>query len=202
MIGIMAIALLLASCGGDTKSNTADTSETDTAPPNADQAKEIKYKIDTEKSVVKWRGAMLLGVHHHTGTLKFKDGSFKAVGENITEGGLTVDMSTMVATDANFNEEHKKEDLIGHLGAPDFFDIANFAVASVIFKGDGKVALSIRDKSNVEQITDLEVKEVDGKKVYTAKLEFDRQKYGVAYTGAEDSVISDDVELEVELYTL
>ncbi len=199
--GALAFSLVLASCGGGTKHDADHDDHADSTPPNADQAKEMTYQIDTEKSVVKWRG-FILGMKEHTGTLKFKNGSLKTAGDKITGGGLEVDMTSMAATDDNFDAEHPREGLIGHLSSPDFFDVAAFPMASLVFSGGTDANLSVRDKTMKEAISDVSVKEVDGKMVYTAKLTFDRQKYGVAFSGpAKDVIISDDVELEVELHT-
>lgn len=201
-MGLIAFSLALASCGGGTKADTtASTSEGESAPPNADQNKVEKLEIDTDKSTVSWRG-YILGMKEHTGTLKFKQGSINVSGGEITGGGLVVDMTSMATTDDNYDAEHPAEGLIGHLSSPDFFDVAKYSVATLGFKGDGKTNLTVRDKTHEEQYTDLKVKQVDGQKVYTGKMEFDRQKYGVAFSGpAQDVVISDDIELEVTLYT-
>ena len=199
-VGFIMCSLALTSCGVDSvPENISETNQEESAPPNADQAKELAYEIDTEKSNITWRGYNLK-IKEHTGELKFKNGNLKLKGEQITGGELVVDMTTMSTTDQNYNADHSSDNLIGHLSSKDFFDVANFPVASVVFKGGGKVILSVRDKTNDETYTDLTMEEADGVKVITGKLEFDRQKYGVAYKGLKDNAVSDDIELEVVLY--
>ncbi len=193
-------ALVMTACGGGESNDSSMTKDTTTtAPPNADQAKEEKINIDLEQSKVMWRG-YILNIKDHTGTLAFKSGQIKVNGDDIISGGLVVDMSTMVATDDNFDEEHPREGLIGHLSSPDFFDVAKFPTASVIFKGGKEVSLSVRDQTHAEQFSDMTVTVENGKRVFKAKMNFDRQKYGVAFKGpAEDVIINDEIELEVVL---
>jgi polyisoprenoid-binding protein YceI len=45
-----------------------------------------------------------------------------------------IDMGTINPTDENYSEDRPKENLVGHLSAPDFFDVANFPTASFVIK--------------------------------------------------------------------
>lgn len=203
-MGFVACSLVLASCGGDSKSEntTSNNTETDSAPPNADQALEMQIKIDTEKSTVNWRG-YILGMKEHTGTLKFKNGEVKVSGDKVTGGGLIVDMTSMATTDDNYDAENPAENLIGHLSSPDFFNVSEFSTAQLIFAGNGEANLTVRNKTNKESLTDVTITEENGKKVLKGKMNFDRQKYEVAFAGpAKDVVVSDEIELEVTLYEM
>ena len=194
----IAFVFALASCGGGKEPVTP---QEETVPGNADQAKEMKYQIDTEKSVVNWKGGIPL-IKSHTGTLMIKSGNLETTGDMVTGGGIVVDMKSLATTDDNYDEKSTPEGLIGHLGTGDFFEIEKFSVASAVFTGDNKVNLSVKDKTHSEVFTDVSVTEVDGHKVFKAKMTFDRQKYGVSFTGPKpDVLISNDIELEVELYT-
>jgi polyisoprenoid-binding protein YceI len=201
LTGVLSIGLLLTSCGSDTKTApSAENSTAESTPPNADKGAIEKFNIDTERSVIVWKGS-ILKVKDHTGTLKFKSGGVKIKGNKVLGGGLVVDMSTMTATDANYDAKSTKEGLIGHLQSDAFFYTEKFGEAKLSFKDPGTVALSIRDKNHKESYTDVTVSEEKGKKVVKAKMIFDRQKYGVAFLGSsKDFFISDKIELDVTLY--
>ena len=63
-----------------------------------------------------------------------------------------------------------------------------------------KANFTVRGKTDVETIEDIQVTETNGEVRATGKMKFDRQKYGVSFsTGLQDAVISDDIELQVEL---
>ena len=201
LTGVLSIGLLLTSCGGDTKTTpAADNSSADSAPPNADKGTVEKFDIDTKRSVIVWKGS-ILKVKDHTGTLKFKSGGVKIQGNQVLGGGLVVDMSTMTATDTNYDAKNTKEGLIGHLQSDDFFNTKEFGEAALRFKDPGTVALTIRGKTQKESYSDVVVSEEKGKKVVKAKMVFDRQQYGVAFLGSsKDFFISDEIELDVTLY--
>ncbi len=61
--------------------------------------------------------------------------------------------------------------------------------------------LTVRGKTNTENITDIVLTpNADGSIKASAKLVFDRQKYGVAWSsGSKDAVLNDNIELNVEL---
>lgn len=193
---LFSVLLFISSCGSEPAKEKDKAPES--TPPNADKV-ETSYTIDTEKSVVNWKGEILGGLKSHTGTLKFKAGTITSDGTGIKEGGLTVDMTSMATTDENYDADHTAEGLIGHLSTGDFFEVAKFPVASLIFKGGDKCTLSIRDKTHMETFSDFKMEKKGGETVFTAKLKFDRQKYGVTFTGAKDTPVSDDIELDVML---
>jgi polyisoprenoid-binding protein YceI len=203
LAGILFIGLLLTSCGSDTKTAPAeDSSSVKSLPPNADKGAVEKFVIDAKRSVVVWKGS-ILKMKEHTGTLKFKSGGLKIQGNQVFGGRLVVDMTTMSSTDTNYESKNAKEKLIGHLQSDDFFNTKEFGEAKLIFKDPGTVTLSIRDKTHKERYTDVIVSEENGKKVFKAKMVFDRQKYGVAFLGSsKDLLISDKIELDVTLYAI
>ncbi len=203
ILGTIALmGLFLVSCGGDAADTSKiENSETPSAPPNADNEKVTKFDIDIEKSSVTWKG-YILNVKEHTGTLKLKSGGVKMKGTDVIGGGLVIDMNSMVTTDSNYDEENSPEGLIGHLKSPDFFDVGNFPVASVIFNEGGSASVTIKKETNKEAYSELKMTEVKGGKVLTAKMTFDRQNYGVEYKGSsKDYLINDQIEVVVTLVT-
>ena len=189
---------LLASCGGGTETveETASTEES---------AEEVTYTLDAANSSIIWTGTAV-GVYSHTGTINFTEGSITIVGDQVTGGGFTVDMSSITPTvDATFNEENKPENLVGHLGSPDFFDLANNPTASLTINSvDGTTAsatLTIRGKEAEVSITDIASTSNEGGVSVTGNLTFSREEYGAtwAYPSEAEMVLSDDVELNISI---
>ncbi len=186
--------------------NNKPASEEASATAADSTAVESTYTVNTDStSAVKWKGVML-GVKEHFGTINFKEGSLTVKGGQLVSGNFTIDLSTIKATDGNYDAKsgYTADKLIAHLSSPDFFDVANhptatFAVTSV--EGNtAKGTLTIRGKSNEEQLTGITITESEGTVKATGALKFNRQKYDVKYPGpAKDMVISDNVELTIEL---
>lgn len=193
--GAVASLALFASCG----SGESQTTETDTpAGVTAQMA------ADTETSTVAWSGT-LVGVYTHTGTVKLTDGSFNVENGVVTSGNFTADLTQMAVTDDNYNieEGNTPEKLIGHLSSDDFFDVENFPTATFVVTGtteDGKVKgdLTVRGTTNEEVLEEISIDAENGSA--TAKLTFDRQKYGVAWAHPlQDMVLQNDIKLTVNV---
>ena len=121
------VTCLIASCSspqGD-KATVTDAKDVATATTIA------SYKIDAAASKVLWTGYKKIG-KKHTGTINIKSGELAVSGNNIESGKVTIDMSTVSATDV---EGPKKQKLDGHLQAPDFFDVASFPNAKFALTG-------------------------------------------------------------------
>lgn len=204
LIALVAISTFFAACAGE---NTEAQSNTTT--PEKDEkvetTKEIEsHDLNLESSGVNWTGS-IAAVKDHTGTLNFKSGSFDLQGDKVVGGNFVIDMSTMVATDSNFDEEKTKEGLIGHLSSADFFDVANHPTASYTISGmEGNVVngkMTIRGKTNDVQIENVTViYGQDGTIKLNGDATLDRQAYGVAFSmGMKDMFISDDINIKVNL---
>ena len=196
---------LLASCGNGSESvEETESAEGTEETAAVDAPAEATYNLDPANSGITWTGTAV-GVYSHSGTINFTEGSITIAGDQITGGNFTVDMSSIVPTvDASFNEENTPENLVGHLGSPDFFDLANNSTATLLLKSvDGASAvadLTIRGKIAEVSITDVAVSaEGEGINV-SGKLTFDRQVYGASWGfPSGDMVLSDDVELTFEI---
>ena len=162
------------------------------------------YKIDTKNSVVGWKGSMV-GVYAHEGNLNFSSGSFDVADNTLTSGSFTIDMKSMVTTDDDaLYKMAPREKLIGHLQAPDFFDVANYPTSTFkITKVEGETVtggLTIKGITNSESLTDVKVTITENGVKLTGSLTFDRQKYGVTYKNSmNDMVLSDDIELKINI---
>jgi PBP1b-binding outer membrane lipoprotein LpoB len=60
LTGVLSIGLLLTSCSSDNKTApSAENSKAESTPPNADKGAIEKFNIDTERSVIVWKGSIL-----------------------------------------------------------------------------------------------------------------------------------------------
>lgn len=171
-------------------------------------AMEHSYAVDVANSHLNWAGTMA-GIKSHTGTLNFASGSFTTKGPLLAGGEFIVDMKNYAMNDTNYAPDGSKQGtkamLMGHLMSPDFFAVDSFPTAQLkITAVNGNTAsgeLTVRGKTNTENITDIVLTpNADGSIKASAKLVFDRQKYGVAWSsGSKDAVLNDNIELNVEL---
>jgi len=194
---VLATAFMLASCN----SKTAETAEGTTDST----AVENVYTINTDaSSKVEWKGEMLK-MYSHSGTLVLKEGSLTTKGGAITAGTFTVDLTTITPTDSNYdNKDKTAANLVGHLSSPDFFDVANNPTATFVINSlNGNEAtgtLTIRGKSNEETLKNIVLTETDGTVTATGTINFDRQKYGVAFKmTVKDMVLGDDIALDIAI---
>lgn len=162
-------------------------------------------KINAAKSKISWVGEKVTGKHE--GTIDVKDGVLTFKGDKLTGGNVTVDMTSIQATDLKAGEG--KEKLEGHLKADDFFGTDKFATSKIVFK-------SVKLKSaGVYTVTgDLTIKKVTkpitfnlkvAKNSATTTLKIDRTKYGIEYGSGSifdnlgDKAIYDEFQLTVNL---
>jgi polyisoprenoid-binding protein YceI len=195
-------ALVMSSCGGSNEPKP----ETNKPEKEVNETKDLK--VDLDKSVIKWKGEMM-GMYSHEGTLKLKEGSITISNGVVSGGNFVVDMTSMVATDENYDpsKDHTKEKLIGHLSSADFFAVDSFPSASFMIKGsEGSTAngtLTMRGKTGDEVVENIAITEKDGKIMATGTMTVDRKKYDVLFDHpAQEMVLSNDLELSIELVTL
>jgi polyisoprenoid-binding protein YceI len=186
----------MGSCG-DTPSAESDT----TTETNISGI----YTVDVANTVVQWKGTML-GIKYHEGNLNLLNGSLNVEDGKVVGGNFTVDMSSMMATDSNFQPEEgsTREKLLGHLASPDFFDVANNPTATFVIKsGDGPTAtgdLTIRGINHSESVKNISLTEENGVLKANGNLTFNRKDYNVSWDSPmKDVVLSNDVELSISL---
>ena len=163
-----------------------------------------KKEVNVETSKVTWKGYKVTG--SHVGSIGLKQGSLDFKDGALTGGEFVMDMTSIVNTDM---EGEYKGKLEGHLKSDDFFGVATYPTAKLVFnkvKSTGKNSyevtgeLTIKDKTN--PIT-FEIS-IYGNKA-TANLKIDRTAYGVKYGSAsffddlKDKAIYDEFDLVTDL---
>ena len=194
------VAVIMMSCSSSPKQEQQATAD-ETPKPTTGEV--TAMNVDLESSRVNWKGEML-GIYSHYGTVDLESASLSMQGDMVSEGEFVIDLQTMVATDENYSEDRPKERLIGHLKSPDFFDVENYPTARFVITdvSGGKVTgdLTIRGNTHSETFDDITLQKEGDTYMVTGKLIFGRDKYDVNFeTGFQDRVLSDDIEIEVEL---
>jgi len=201
VLSIGAVMIMVA-CGGaadKAKEVTEEAVET-----TEEMVTEETVNVNTSESSVMWMGQIVGGIKSHNGTIKVTEGSLTLEGDKIVGGNFTVDMKSINPLDSNYTEDKPAEMLVGHLSTGDFFLVDSFPTASFVIKSADMNAntvtgdLTIRGVTNSETINDVVFDTEAGTAI--GSLTFDRQKYNVAFsTGAKDFVLSDDIELTINL---
>lgn len=204
-LAVMASAAFMVACGG-AEQPTAEETQTVEEQAEVEEAPAQEMAsgaINLEESKLMWKGEML-GIKDHTGTLAFKSGEIQAENGQITGGSFVVDMTSMVATDENYQPEegYTKEKLIGHLSSPDFFNVEEFPETMFEITGstDGEVTgnLTIRGITNEVKVSNVAFDAESG--TYKGTLTFNRKNFDVSWDSTmKDAVLSDDIELTIYL---
>ncbi|MFH4965579.1 YceI family protein [Gaetbulibacter sp. M235] len=163
-----------------------------------------KKEIKVENSKLVWKGYKVAGSHE--GTIAIKSGSLSFSDEKLVGGEFVVDMTTLVSTDL---EGEYKGKLEGHLKSDDFFGVANFPTATLVFKdvkATGKNSYSVTGDLTIKGKTNPITFSISiyGSKA-TATLKVDRTLYDVKYgsasffDGIKDKAIYDEFDLVSDL---
>ena len=163
-----------------------------------------KKEVKVETSSVTWKGYKVTG--SHMGSIALKQGSLDFKDEKLVGGEFSIDMATIVNTDM---EGEYKAKLEGHLKSDDFFGVATYPTAKLVFKkvkSTGKNSyevtgdLTIKDKTNPVTF-DISIY---GNKA-TANVKIDRTKFDVRYGSTsffddlQDKAIYDEFDLITDL---
>ena len=199
-LSIIAIATMVA-CGGAADKSKEVSEETEVI---LEEVTEETVNVNANESSVMWMGQIIGGIKSHNGTVKVTEGLLTLKGDEIVAGNFTVDLTSMNPLDSNYTEDQPSEKLVGHLSSGDFFMTDSFPTASFVVTSADMAAmtvtgdLTVRGVTNSETINDVAVDTEAGTAI--GSLTFDRQKYKVAFsTGAKDFVLSDDIELTINL---
>lgn len=168
-----------------------------------------KVAVDTEKSLIVWKGYKVTG--SHTGTIRVKSGSLDMQDGMLKGGSFSIDMNSIACTDLTGGGADK---LVGHLKSDDFFGVqkyptATFTITSVVSRGtpgDYKIIGNMKIKETTKSIRfNANIKEEGGVKVATADIVLDRSEYDVRFGSGSffdslgDKTIYDEFDLQIKL---
>ncbi len=166
-------------------------------------------RVNTQESIIKWKGYKVTGKHN--GTVALKDGSLQFEDGQLTGGSFVMDMTSITVLDLTGDYKAKLE---GHLKSDDFFGVekyptAKFEITRVVSRGmpgDYKIEGDLTVKGITKPIRfNARVTEEKGAKVAKADMKLDRTDYNVRYGSGSffdnlgDKTIYDEFDLSVEL---
>lgn len=165
-----------------------------------DGIKEVKV----ETSSVTWKGYKVTG--SHMGNIALKKGSLEFKDGNLVGGEFTIDMTTVENTDM---EGEYKAKLEGHLKSDDFFGVATYPTAKLVFnkvKSTGKNSYEVTGDLTIKNKTNPVTFDISiyGNKA-TANVKIDRTKFDVRYGSTsffdnlQDKAIYDEFDLITDL---
>lgn len=163
------------------------------------------YELDLDKSKIQWKGSKVSGFH--TGSIQIKSGSFTADEKGIVNAGkFTIDMTSIVVEDLTGEYKQKLE---GHLKNTDFFEVDKYPEGTFEITGTKAVDTGLDIEGNLtlrgisKGINFPAVLAVENGKPVSAQavVKINRQNWGIVYKGKTDDLISDTIELNLNLVT-
>jgi polyisoprenoid-binding protein YceI len=177
------------------------------------QNKPVEFMLDPNKSTVAWKGYKIFksDLSSHNGISKLKEGSVSIDPKTkaIVSGNAVIDMNSFESIDLNKTPDMKAK-LDGHLKSADFLDVANFPTVNfkitefkrikhkkfnVLIMGD----LTIKNATKSIKFKALAKGDKDKVQLKSEAFEINRQDWGITYKGTSESLIKDDVEIEINL---
>ncbi|MDC7995766.1 YceI family protein [Altibacter sp. HG106] len=210
---LLGLALLASVACNDNAKKDAEVSEEKEVAERSDAS--TVYSVDTQKSVINWKGQKPTGTH--TGTVQLKSGELTAVDRNIESGSFVMDMNTITVTDLDGD---MKANLEAHLKGTDedkkedFFDVGQYPTATFELTGvsgeNGNLTVSgnLTIKDVTQNIEFPATVSFPGDEIFLKSETFtiDRTNWNInfksksAFDNLQDNFINDDIELVIELH--
>lgn len=161
-----------------------------------------EFKIDVAASKIEWIGTKVTGKHN--GTINLKSGSVFVKDGAVVAGKFVADMASLDDKDLS-GEYHDK--LNKHLKSDEFFDVEKFPegifeISSVEASANGatvKGNLTLKGVTHGVTFDANIVVEKNVPKAAKATFNIDRKKWGIVYPGKPDDLISDTINLTLDL---
>ncbi|MDD3459262.1 MAG: YceI family protein [Weeksellaceae bacterium] len=201
--------IVISSCG-----KSADTLATEDAQEVLAASEDAEsFVVDTNESSTTWRGFKFFQdatkpEEGHFGIIKLKEGVLSVKDGMLESGKLISDQSTIENHDVE--DQGQKSDLVNHLKSPDFLNIeefphATFEISKVnpLAEGDYNTEISgnLDFRGVPKNITFKANVKVEGDKLSIQSEEFtiNRQEFGVDFAPGNDTVIKDEVVLQLDI---
>jgi polyisoprenoid-binding protein YceI len=204
ILSLVLVASVLTACKGE-KKDKVTTADAVKVAITADL-----NNVDVASSVITWKGTKPTGVHD--GTIMLQEGSLNLEAGKLTGGTFVIEMASIKNLDLDAEGAAK---IVGHLSAPDFFDVATYAtskfVITSVVEAEGKLAvtgnLTVKDitKSITIPATLSSVGNVTTFK--SDKFNIDRTEFNIKYASKtffdnlKDKFIDDAIELSFTVNT-
>ena len=178
----------------------------------------IPYKVDVDRSVLKWIGYYVFSFSEHNGTINVSGGEITLDDQQIISGYFDIDMKTI--KDLDMSADDGAKDLENHLMSDDFFSVNNFPTARFEITKTEKIKDAVAGGANYDVTGDLTLKGLKNSLTFPAlinfnengieakaKFKFDRTRWNVRYNSGKfffdvgDGAISDAIGMEIHLFT-
>lgn len=164
---------------------------------------EQTYQLNTEKSVLNWKGTYAFLFSEHSGTVSFKEGQLHAENGNLMGGSFTIDMNSITNEDYKLNQGP-----VEHLKDTDFFDVPNYSEAKLVITKVTYFAEENQHKieglltiKGIAQPIEFWATVDAANKVMITRFKIDRKRWGITYNNKlKNHAISDAIEFEAELF--
>jgi len=123
----LAISLLFIACKSEKKQEQVKEVTKEVKKAATTNAVEATHTVDIQNSKVLWTGFKPTGSHN--GTINLKNGKASLKDGNLDNISIEIDMPSIKNLDMPADDPYNKK-LVTHLISPDFFDVAQFPVAS------------------------------------------------------------------------
>ena len=204
IVSLVVVASVLTACKSEKKDKVVATEAVEVAVV-ADL-----NNADVASSVITWKGTKPTGSHN--GTIMLKEGSINLEAGKLTGGSFEIEMATMKCVDLDAEGGAK---LVGHLSAPDFFDVATYATSKFVITSvanvEGKLAvtgnLTIKDVTKSITIPAMLSTTGNVTTFKSEKFNIDRAEFNVKYASKKffdnlkDKFIDDMIELSFTVNT-
>ncbi len=204
ILSLVMVASVLTACKSEKKEKVEAKEEVKV------EATQDLNNVDVANSVITWKGTKPTGAHN--GTIMLKEGSLNVEEGKLLGGTFVVDMSSMKNEDLDAESGAK---LVGHLSAPDFFDVATYPMSKFVItnveEAEGKLAvtgnLTVKDVTKSITIPAMLTTEGDVTTFTSEKFNVDRADFNVKYgskkffDNLKDKFIDDMIEFSFTVKT-
>ena len=171
-------------------------------------AQEKTFRVDAEKSTLKWNGYHLMKSYKHYGGIKIKEGSLTYENGKILGGKFVLDATSIDVDDL---AGVKQTTLAKHLHSKDFFDVKNhpevgLEITNSFEQEDGSlyVLANLSIKGITKRIsfkTSIEESTTGNTIIAKAIIRFDRSKFNVDWGSSNLAkyIVDDNVDIETKI---
>jgi polyisoprenoid-binding protein YceI len=175
-----------------------------------DPARADTMQIDTDSSIIAWRGTKFGGRGKHEGTVRLSPGAIVLGGANLLSGTITIPLASIEVTDIPVWEPVPRNRLRNHLLGEDFFDARRFATATLVVQRAVRTApgllrletlLTIRDVTRAISFDARFDSAPEAAVAGTALFRINRHLWGLTYRGSQlgNDLVDDDITFRIRL---
>jgi len=177
-------------------------------PGTTAELNEIILKVDSSKSMIKWRGTKMMRMGKHEGIIKISKGEIILTEGQIIGGYFEINMNSLEITDMPEYETIPRRRLMNDFFREDFFDINKYPVSlfeissskyskdmEYLISGDltmKGVSIAI---TFLATFTSLSENKIEAK----AEIILDRQEWGISFNALQNAIVDDDFYLWVNI---